>query len=119
MVQLSSAVSSSLLSAAVVVSLASPSAAQAQLTRYNNQATWLAAVTSPTPIGFDDLADGTAVNGAYAGHNFAPVNGGNAAVMPEPASLAMMLAGLGWWGFVAQRRRAVKRGAPGGGVCQP
>ena len=228
MVHISSAFSFSLLSAAVVVSLASPSTAQAQLTSYNNPATWLGAVTSPTLIGFDDLADGTAVNGAYAGHNFSPANAGSpaavaynfsqtgpnvlalslppltgggggvsvvfgaplqgvgfwyldsefagnsvtvfgaanaalgtyplafpapaawqfigftsaanditrisvsigdadmvaldslqTAVVPEPTSLAMMLAGLGWWGFVAQRRRAAMRAATDGGLSQP
>ena len=59
MVHTESAVASSLLGAAILMSLASPTAVQAQLTPYNNQATWSAAVTSPTLIGFDDLADGT------------------------------------------------------------
>ena len=208
----------SLLGAALLLGLASPIAAQAQLTGYNDQATWLGAVTSPTLIGFDDLPDGTAVNGAYAGHNFSPFNGGSpaavaynfsqaganvlalslppltgggggvavafgqplqgvgfwyldsefvgnsvtvygaanaelgtyplafpspaawqfigftsaaaditrisvsigdadmvaldslqVAAVPEPASLTLMLAGLGWWGFSAQRRRAAAR----------
>ena len=63
-------------STAIVVGLAWPGAARAQLTSYNDQASWTAAVTSSTLIGFDDLADGTPVNGAYADHNFAPFNGG-------------------------------------------
>lgn len=217
--QHSSPYTSSLLAAALVLGLASPIAAQAQLTAYNDQATWLSAVTAPTLIGFDDLPDGAAVTGAYAGHNFSPFNGGSPAAVaynfsqaganvlalslppltgggggvavafgtplqgvgfwyldsefagnsvtvygaanaelgtyalafplpavwqfigftsaaagitrisvsigdadmvaldslqlaavPEPASLTLMLAGLGWWGFSAQRRRAARRG---------
>ena len=220
MVHTSSAFASSVLSAAVVLSWAAPTTAQAQLTPYNSEASWLGAVTAPTLIGFDDLADGTAINGAYAGHNFSPANGGSpaavaynfsqagpnvlalslppltgggggvtvgfaaplqgvgfwyvdsefagnsvtvygaanadlgtyalafpapaawqfigftsaanditritvtigaadmvaldslqTAAVPEPASLTMLLAGLGCWGFVAQRRRAARRGA--------
>lgn len=223
----SSAFTSSLVSAVLVLGLASPGAAQAQLTSYNDQASWLAAVTAPTLIGFDDLADGEAVNGAYAGHNFAPFNGGSpaaaaynfsqagpnvlalslppltgggggvvvdfgaplqgvgfwyvdsefagnsvtvygaanaelgsfplafpapaawqfigftsvgsgirrisvsigaadmvaldslqVAAVPEPASLAMMLAGLGWVVVAAQRRRTERRGAPARGLAQ-
>lgn len=219
MVHTSSAFASSVLSAAVVLSWAAPTTAQAQLTPYNSEAAWQGAVTAPTLIGFDDLADGTAINGAYAGHNFSPANGGSpaavaynfsqagpnvlalslppltgggggvtvgfaaplqgvgfwyvdsefagnsvtvygaanadlgtyalafpapaawrfigftsaakditritvnigaadmvaldslqTAAVPEPASLAMLLAGLGCWGFVAQRRRAARRG---------
>ena len=215
----SSPLTPSLLGAALALGLALPIAAQAQLTGYNDQATWLAAVTSPTLIGFDDLPDGAAVNGTYAGHNFSPYNGGSPAAaaynfskaganvlalslppltgggggvavafgmplqgvgfwyldsefagnsvtvygaanaelgtyplefplpavwqfigftsaaadiaritvsignadmvaldslqlaaVPEPASLTLMLAGLGWWGFSAQRRRAARRG---------
>ena len=72
MVHTSSAFASSVLSAAVVLSWAAPTTAQAQLTPYNSEAAWQGAVTAPTLIGFDDLADGTAINGAYAGHNFSP-----------------------------------------------
>lgn len=81
MTHIPSAVSSCLLSAATVLGLACPGSAQAQLTSYNDQATWQAAVTAPTLIGFDDLADGTPVTGNYAGHSFSPFNGGSPAAV--------------------------------------
>lgn len=78
MVHISRAIYSSLLAPVLALGLAWASPAQAQLTSYTSQAAWLAALTTaPTMIGFDDLADGTAVTGAYAGQNFAAFNGGS------------------------------------------
>jgi len=54
-----------------------PSLGHAALTTHTSEAAWLSAVTAPTLIDFDGLADGTPVTNQYAGLGFAAFNGGN------------------------------------------
>lgn len=54
-----------------------PGTAQAALSTYTTEAAWLSAVTPPTLIDFDSLADGTAVGNLYPGLSFSAFNGGN------------------------------------------
>ena len=63
--------------ATTLVLLAAAQPARAQLTAYNTEAAWLSAVTAPTLIDFDGLADGTPVTNQYPGLSFSAVNGGN------------------------------------------
>jgi len=70
-----------------------PNAAQAAFTAYTSEAAWLSAVTNPTLINFDNLADGTAVSNQFPGVSFAPFNGGTPVAAAEsfPYSLPNVL----------------------------
>lgn len=64
-----------------IVLLAAAQPARAQLTLYTTEAAWLSAVTAPTLIDFDGLADGTPVTHQYPGLSFSAVDGGNPMAM--------------------------------------
>lgn len=54
-----------------------PSLAQAGLTTHTTEAAWQSAVSSPTLIDFDGLADGTVLSTQYAGLSFSAFHSGN------------------------------------------
>jgi hypothetical protein len=69
--------SPALLAATAAAALMLPSLAQASLTTHTTEAAWQSAVSSPTLIDFDGLADGTVLSNQYAGLSFSAFHSGN------------------------------------------